>query len=111
MTPADGLAAFLTPTLGAGGIILLVVLMVLRGALVPRSTVDMVVTEKTQQVATWKALAEGRQELIDLQQRQLDMLMGTAQTTERVLDAVSEAAAISREGGGRAALAPTPDEG
>ncbi|MFD8226854.1 hypothetical protein ACFV16_22080 [Streptomyces massasporeus] len=98
----DGLNAFLTPTLGAGGVVLLVVLMVLRGTLVPRSTVDMMREDKNQQVELWKALAEGRQQFIDIQQAQLDMLLGTAQTTERVLDAVSEAARINRGGGGRA---------
>ncbi|WP_030248049.1 hypothetical protein [Streptomyces sp. NRRL S-455] len=104
----DGFTAFLTPTLGAGGIVLLVVLMVLRGALVPRSTVDMMREQANQQVQLWQTLAEGRQELIEIQQAQLDMLMGTAQTTERVLHAVSEAARDNR-GGGRA-LAQAPEE-
>lgn len=98
----DNFSAFLTPTLGAGGIILLVVLMVLRGLLVPRSTVDMIREDKQQQIELWKTLAEGRQQLIDIQQGQLDMLMGTARTTERVLDAVSEAARISQGGEARA---------
>jgi hypothetical protein len=105
----DGLTAFLTPTLGAGGVVLLVVLMVLRGLLVPRSTVDLVVQDKDKQIDVWRTLAEGRQEMIDLQQSQLDLLMGTARTTERVLDAVSEAARLNRGGGGRA-LAQTSEE-
>ena len=105
----DGLTAFLTPALGAGGVVLLVVLMILRGALVPRSTVDMMREDKNQQVDLWRSLAEGRQQLIDIQQAQLDMMMGTAQTTERVLDAVSEAARSNRGGGGRA-LAPSSEE-
>lgn len=98
----DNFSAFLTPTLGAGGVVLLVVLMVLRGLLVPRSTVDMIREDKQQQVELWRSLAEGRQQLIDVQQTQLDMLMGTARTTERVLDAVGEAARISQGGEGRA---------
>lgn len=110
MTPVDGFAAFLTPTLGAGGVVLLVVLMVLRGALVPRSTVDLVVQDKDRQIDVWRSLADGRKEMIDLQQSQLDLLMGTAVTTERVLDAVSEAARANREGGGGRALAPTQGE-
>jgi hypothetical protein len=105
----DGFSAFLTPTLGAGGIVLLVVLMVLRGTLVPRSTVDMMREDSNRQVELWKALAEGRQGLIEIQQAQLDMLMGTAETTERVLNAVSEAARDNRGGGGRA-LAQSPQE-
>jgi hypothetical protein len=105
----DGFATFLTPTLGASGIVVLIVILVLRGALVPRSTVDLVVQDKDRQIEVWRTLAEGRQEMIDLQQSQLELLMGTAVTTERVLDAVSEAARFNREGGGRA-LAPTPDE-
>jgi hypothetical protein len=103
------MTSFLTPTLGAGGVVLLVVLMVLRGLLVPRSTVDLVVQDKDRQIDVWRALAEGRLEMIELQQSQLDLLMGTARTTERVLDAVSEAARINREGGGRA-LAQTSEE-
>lgn len=105
----DGLTAFLTPALGAGGVVMLVILMVLRGLLVPRSTVDLVVQDKNDQIAVWRTLAEGRQEMIDLQQSQLNLLMGTAVTTERVLDAVSEAARSNRGGGGRA-LAQTSDE-
>lgn len=107
----DGFATFLTPTLGAGGVVLLVVLMVLRGLLVPRSTVDLVVQDKDRQIEVWRTLAEGRQEMIDLQQSQLDLLMGTARTTERVLDAVSEAARSNNRGGGGRALVQAPDEG
>lgn len=106
----DGFSAFLTPSLGAGGVILFVVLMVLRGALVPRPTVDMVVQAKDRQIEMLQALADGRQELIDIQQTQLDMLLGTAQTTERVLDAVSEAARANHRGGGGRALAQAQDE-
>lgn len=106
----DGMTGLLTPTLGAGGVVLLVVLMVLRGLLVPRSTVDLVIQDKNDQIALWKTLAEGRQEMIGLQQSQLDLLMGTARTTERVLDAVSEAAWTNRGGGGHA-LVQTPEEG
>ncbi|MBR7839815.1 hypothetical protein KDL01_41635, partial [Actinospica durhamensis] len=69
-----------------------------------------VVQDKDRQIEVWRALAEGRQEMIDIQQTQLDLLMGTARTTERVLDAVSEAARANRGGGGRAALAEAPDE-
>lgn len=105
-----GLTAFLTPTLGAGGVILFAVIMVLRGALVPRSTVDMMREDKDQQIAVWRTLAEGREQLIDIQQRQLDLLSGTARTTERVLDAVSEAARRNRGGGDGRALAQVPEE-
>lgn len=109
---ADSLASFLTPTLGAGGIVVLVVVLILRGLLVPRSTLDMVRTDKDQQIEAWRTLAEGRQELIDVQQRQIDLLMGTARTTERVLDAVSEAARTNRrEGEGHAVVQALPDEG
>jgi hypothetical protein len=105
----DGFATFITPTLGAGGVVLLVVLMVLRGLLVPRSTVDMVVADKDRQIDVWRALADGRLSMIELQQSQLDLMMGTARTTERVLDAVSEAARRS-QGGGDRALAQAEDK-
>lgn len=89
--------------------VVLIVLLILRGLLVPRSTLDMVREEKQQQVDAWRMLAEGRQQLIDVQQKQIDLLMGTAQTTERVLDAVSEAARSARGGDGRA-LVQAPEE-
>lgn len=105
----DDLTAFITPALSAGGLVLVAVLMVLRGTLVPRSTVDMMREDKDQQIAAWRGLAEGREQLIDIQQKQLDLLSGTAATTERVLDAVSEAARANR-GGGRRALAQAQED-
>jgi ParB-like chromosome segregation protein Spo0J len=99
----------LPPAIGAGGIVLVVVLMVLRGLLVPRSTVDMLSAAKDQQAETWRALAEGRQAMIDEQQKQIDMLLDAAQTTRRVLEALPEAARLNREGGGGRAMAATSD--
>jgi hypothetical protein len=95
------LTGLITPTLGAGGILVLVVLMVLRGLLVPRSTLDMVREEKDKQIATWQLIAEKAQELNAVQAAQIDALMSTTQTTRSVLEAVGEAARLNRaEGGG-----------
>lgn len=106
----DDLTAILTPAMSAGGVVLIAVLMVLRGTLVPRNTVDMLRQDKDAQIDLWRQLAEGRQEVIGIQRTQLDLLSGTARTTERVLDAVSEAARANREGGSRAELAQAPKE-
>jgi hypothetical protein len=104
------LTSYLPSTLGAGAIVAMAVLMIFRGLLVPRATLDMVREDKQQQIDTWKTLAEDRKKIIEEQAKQIDMLLESAQTTRRVLEALPEAARLNREGAGRAALAQTPQE-
>lgn len=105
----DNLAPFLTPALGAAGLVTLAVILILRGSLVPRSTLEMMRADKDREVDTWKAVAERSQELIQVQQNQIAMLMEGNRTTQRVIEALPEAARLSREGGGHA-LAQAPEE-
>lgn len=90
---------FLTPTLGVGGIVLMVVIMLLRGDLVPRRQADAVNTVKDQQIALYKELYEGAMEINRTREAQLASLMETARTTRRVLEAIPEAAGVT-EGDG-----------
>lgn len=105
----NDVASYLTPALGGGGVITLVVVLILRGLLVPRSTLDMVRAEKDQQIATWRSIAERGQELTSVQQGQIASLLDTARTTRHVLEVLPEAARRSREEGGRE-VAPTVPE-
>lgn len=84
--------AFLTPTLGIGGIIVLVIVMILRGDLVPRRQADAVNAVKDEQIALYKGLYEGAMTLGQERDRQIASLMETARTTRRVLEAIPEAA-------------------
>lgn len=87
--------AFLTPTLGVGGIVLLVVVMILRGDLVPRRQADAVAAVKDEQIALYKGLYEGAMEVGRERDRQIASLMETARTTRRVLEAIPEAAGVA----------------
>lgn len=103
------LAPFLTPALGTAGLVVLAVILILRGSLVPRSTLDMMRADKDREVATWRAIAERSEELIRVQQGQINLLLEGNRTTQRVIEALPEAARLSREGGGHA-LDQAPEE-
>lgn len=94
---------FLTPTLGVGGIVLLVVVMLLRGDLVPRRQVDAVVALKDEQIRLYRGLYEGSMQLHGTKDQQIAALMETSRTTRRVLEAIPEAAGLTE--GGRSAQA------
>lgn len=91
--------AFLTPTLGVGGIVLLVVVMLLRGDLVPRRQVEAMSSMKDEQIALYRGLYEGAMEVSRTRDEQIASLMETARTTRRVLEAIPEAAGVT-EGDG-----------
>lgn len=101
-----------TKYVGAGlslsGLLALAIVLILRGNLVPRSTLDMVRADRDREVETYKAIIAARDETIKAQQTQISMLLEGSRTTQRVLEAVGEAARLNREGGG-GALAQTSD--
>lgn len=101
-------AGYLASPLGATGLLSLTVVLVLRGKLVPRSTLEMMRADRDREVETWKAIAERRSQLIDVQQHQIAMLLEGNRTTQRVIEALPEAARLSREGGS-GALAQAPE--
>lgn len=101
-------SAFLTPALGTAGLLTLAVALILRGSLVPRSVLDMMRADKDREVDTWKAVAERSEELVRVQQGQITMLLEGNRAAQRVIEALPEAARMSREGGNRA-LDPAQD--
>lgn len=86
--------SFLTPTLGAGSIVVLAVVMLLRGDIVPRKQVDTVLAAKDEQITLYRGLYEGSMALHRHKDEQISALMLTAQTTRRVLEAIPEAAGL-----------------
>lgn len=100
---------YVTAGLGVSGLLALAVVLILRGSLVPRSTLEMVRTDRDREVETYKAVISARDDTIKAQQEQIAMLLEGSRTTQRVIEALPEAARLSREGGGHA-LAPAPED-
>lgn len=69
------------PTLGAGGLVVLFVIAILRGWLVPKATMDARIADKD-------AIIAAHARTIDEQEKQLDALLPTAEVTRRVLAAL-----------------------
>lgn len=93
----------------AGGLLTLAIVLILRGALVPRSTLEMLRADKDREVEMYKAIISARDALIKEQQGQIAMLLEAGRTTQRVIEALPVAARLSREGSGDD-LAPTPED-
>jgi hypothetical protein len=90
--------AFLTPTIGATGILALVVVMILRGSLVPRRQVDAELKQKDDAIVLWKDAYERSEQQNQQKDRLITGLLETAQTTRSVLQALPEAVRLN-EGG------------
>jgi hypothetical protein len=92
-----------TKYVGAGlslsGLLALAIVLILRGNLVP--------PVRDREVETYRAIIAARDKTIDAQQVQIAMLLDGNRTTQRVVEAVGEAARLNREGGGNA-LAQAP---
>lgn len=89
--------AFLTPTLGVGGVVILAVVMLLRGDLVSRRQVDALLSVKDQQISFLEKTNEEQARSLRERDHQLAEMMLTSRTTRRVLAALPEAAGL--EGG------------
>ncbi len=97
--------ALITPSLGIGGILVLVVLMVLRGDLVPRKQVDSLLVAKDEAIDFYKSAHTDASAALAERDRQLAEMMLTARTTRRVLESLPEAAGDDHGGDPHA---PTP---
>lgn len=94
--------AFLTPTIGAAGLLTLVVLLILWGKLVPRSVMEDLRRDKDAQIATWKAAYERSEEAREIMRHQITSLLEMARTTTHVIEAIPKAAAsVNHKGGGQ----------
>lgn len=90
--------SFLTPTLGAGGLLAFAVILILRGSLIPRRVVDDMRTEKDKQIDTWRMAFESGQKVQETQRQQITILLEATKTTTHVIESIPRAARLS-EGG------------
>lgn len=80
--------AMLTPSLGAGGLLAVVIFMILTGRLVPRSHLDDMRTDKDKQIDMWRTAYETAMEGQTVQRDHITALMDANQTTTRVIQAL-----------------------
>lgn len=92
--------AFLTPTLGAGGIVIIAVVMLLRGDLVPRRQVDALLKTKDDQIVFLNSANESLTGALAKRDTQLAEMMVTARTARRVVEALPDAAGLNPRGEG-----------
>lgn len=104
----DDWSGFLTPALGTAGLLTLAIVLILRGALVPRSTLEMLRRDNEREVGIYRDIITARDETIKTQAEQINMLLEGNRTTLRVVESLPEAARLNREGG-RDVLAPAPE--
>lgn len=101
-----------TKYVGAGlslsGLLALAIVLILRGNLVPRSTLDMVRADRDREMKTYADIIAARDETIRAQQTQISMLLDGTRTTQKVIEAMGEAARLNRDGGGDSAMAQAP---
>jgi len=103
--------SFVTPTVGATGLLAMAVILIFRGSLVPRGTVDQMRSDKDAQITIWKDAFEASQKVVELKDRQIDTLLEAARTTTHVVTAMSEAAGLSNNSGrSHRALAPSQED-
>jgi hypothetical protein len=103
-------SAILTPGLGATGLLAVVVLLILNGRLVPKSTLDEVRADKDMQIGIWKAAYETSMSAQDVQRGHIAALLEANRATTHVIQAIPQAVHLNNEGGGRAAMAEAEGE-
>jgi hypothetical protein len=87
--------AFLTPTLGATGLLALVVLMILRGSLVSRRVHDDLRNDKDKQIEIWKTAYDTSMSIQAVQREQISALLEATRTTTHVIQALPQAAGLN----------------
>lgn len=78
----------LTPSLGATGLLAVVVIMILTGKLVPKSQMDDVRSDKDKQIEIWRAAYETSMSAQEVQREQISALLEAAKTTTHVIQAL-----------------------
>lgn len=96
---------FMTPAIGASGLLALGVLMIFFGYLVPARTVDRVVRAKDEEIKLWKTAYERSESAHVLKDKQISALMDAGRTTTHVLEAMHRAA-LTPGGNGHEVAAP-----
>lgn len=102
---------YLTPALGASGLLAAVVLMVLTGRLQPKVSVDERLADKDRQIETWHTAYERSLEIQDEQRKMLEALVEANETATKVIQAIPRAAGPrNRAEGRRRELATDTDQ-
>lgn len=102
---------YLTPSLGAAGLLAAVVIMVLTGRLLPKASVDERLADKDKQIDTWRTAYERELEVQAEQRKQLTAMVTANETATKVLQALPRAVDLAAGTGGMAReLAPNADE-
>lgn len=86
---------YLTPSLGATGLLAAVVIMILLGRLLPKSAVEERIADKDRQIETWRTAYERSQEVQDRQREHISALLEATRTTTRVIQALPSAAGLN----------------
>lgn len=87
----SGLDLNIVKDVGAVGVLLLVILLIARGYLIPRRTVDALLAEKQAAVEFWKAGALQREQALVETLPLLEASVKNHDTTVRVMTAIQEA--------------------
>ncbi|QDN64455.1 hypothetical protein [Streptomyces sp. S1D4-14] len=103
---------YLTPALGASGLLAAVVLMVLTGRLLPKASVDERLADRDRQIETWRAAYERGLEVQDEQRKLLTALVEANETATKVIQAIPRASERprNRAEGRRRELAADTDQ-
>lgn len=87
---------FFTPDVGAIGILVTVIFLILWGMLVPKSTLNSMLQVKDQQIDMYKTAYETSMDAVRIRDEQIGQLMDMARTTERVIESLPQAASERR---------------
>ena len=99
--------AVITPSLGATGLLAIVVIMILRGSLVPRSTFDTMREDKDKQIDIWKNAYDRAVSVQDEQRGQVSALLDGNRVTAQVIRSLPRVSELN--GGVRNEVAETED--
>lgn len=90
---------FVSPDVGAVGVLVLVVLLILWGKLLPRGTVKSLLDAKDEQIRIYRDAYDKSAKTVEIQNRQIGQLMEMARTTTHVIEALPAALPVGREDG------------
>lgn len=80
--------AVLTPSLGATGLLAGVVILILTGRLVPKSTVDELRSDKDRQIEIWRTAYDTSMSAQEVQREHISALLKATETTTHVIQSL-----------------------
>lgn len=78
----------ITPSLGATGLLAVVVVLVLTGRLVPKSTLDELRADKDKQIEIWRTAYDTSMSAQEVQREHISALLEAAETTTHVIQSL-----------------------